>query len=217
MLSRRRLHKHKQSKALTLREVAVTYTANPDLKHQTALKRVLRYLSGTKDYGITYKNILNSESMFLSYTDAAFADREDKKSTSSYVIIAAGSAITWKSGKQGLTAQSTTEAEYIALWEGGQEASWLRNLYQELGYPQCTPTTIYCDNTSAVAIAKNPLYHKRTKHIDTKFHWICEKVQIGRISVESCRTDDQTADILTKPLTRDKHIKHVTGMGLAPI
>ena len=64
---------------------------------------------------------------------------------------------------------------------------------------------------------KNPLYHKRTKHIDTKFHWICEKVQIGRISVESCRTDNQTADILTKPLTRDKHIKHVTGMGLAPI
>src|SRR5258707_4592507 len=194
-----------------------SYTANPDLKHQTALKHVLCYLSGTKDYGITYKNIPNLEFMFLSYTDAAFADREDKKSTSGYVIITAGSAITWKSGKQGLTVQSTTEAEYIALWEGGQEASWLRNLYQELGYPQRMPTTIYCDNTSAVAIAKNPLYHKRTKHIDTKFHWIREKVQIGRISVESCRTDDQTADILTKPLTRDKHIKHVTGMGLAPI
>ena len=131
-----------------------SYTANPDLKHQTALKCVLCYLSGTKDYGITYKNIPNSESMFLSYTDAAFTDREDKKSTSSYVIITAGSAITWKSSKQGLTARSTTEAEYIALWEGGQEASWLRNLYQELRYPQHVPTTIYCDNTSAVAITK---------------------------------------------------------------
>src|SRR5260221_12483839 len=96
------------------------------------------------------QNIPNSESMFLSYTDAAFADREDKKSTSGYVIIAAGSAITWKSGKQGLTAQSNTGAEYIGLWVGGQEASWLRNLNQELGNPQRAPKKIYCDNKSPV-------------------------------------------------------------------
>ncbi len=89
----------------------------------------MHYLLGTKDYSITYKNIPNSESMFLSYINAAFADQQDKKSTSGYVIIIAGSMITWKSRKQGLTVQSTTEAEYIVLWEGGQEASWLRNLY----------------------------------------------------------------------------------------
>jgi hypothetical protein len=72
--------------------------------------------------------------------------------------------------------QSTTKVKYIALWDEGQEALWLRNLYQELGYLQDKPTKIYCNNVSAMAIAKNPLYHKRTKHIDTKFHWICEKV-----------------------------------------
>ncbi len=78
------------------------------------------------------------------------------------------------------------------------------------------PTIIYYDNISAVAIAKNPLYYKRTKHIDTKFHWIHKKVQIGRISVKFCHTDDQTANILTKPLTCHKHIKPMIGMGLAP-
>jgi hypothetical protein len=66
------------------------------------------------------------------------------------------------------------------------------------------PTTIYCDNTGATAIVKNPLDHKRTKHIDTKFYWVCEKVQTDRISAESCHTDEQTADILTKPLARDE-------------
>jgi Reverse transcriptase (RNA-dependent DNA polymerase) len=194
-----------------------SYTANPDLKHQSALKRVLRYLSGTRNYGITYKKIPNEKPTFLGYTDAAFADRDDLKSTAGYVVIAAGSAITWKSGKEKVTAQSTTEAEYIALWEGGQEIAWLRNLYRELGYSQSAPTIIYCDNTGAVAIAKNPLYHKRTKHIDTKYHWVREKVQAEIISAESCRTENQTADILTKPLAREKHVKHATEMGLVPV
>ena len=112
----------------------------------------------------------------------------------------ANGTITWKSGKEGVTAQSTTEAEFVALWEGSQEAQWLRNLHQELNYAQIKPTLIYCDNTSAVAIARNPLYHKRTKHIEPKYYWVREKVQAERIDTEYCRTDNQTADVLTKPL-----------------
>ncbi len=137
-----------------------SYTTNPDLKHQIALKHILRYLAGTKYYGITYKYLPNSILTFQGFTDAAFTNREDMKSTTGYLIKAADAAITWKSGKQGVTMQSTTEAEFITLWEGGQEAQWLRNLYQELGYAQEKPTMIYCDNTSAVTIAKNPTYHK---------------------------------------------------------
>ncbi len=87
-----------------------------------------------------------------------------------YLIKVADAVIMWKSGKQGVIAQSTTKVEFIALWEGRQEAQWLRNLYQELGYTQEKPTTIYCNNTSAVAIMKNPMYHKQTKHIDTKYY-----------------------------------------------
>ena len=96
-----------------------------------------------------------------------------------YVYIAVGSTITWRSSKQGVTTQSTIEAEYIALWEVGKEASWLRNLHKNLLFFQRDPTTILCDNTGAVAIAKNLLYHKRTKHIDSHYHWIHEKVQLG--------------------------------------
>jgi hypothetical protein len=132
-------------------------------------------------------------------------DRKDGKSTTSYVFLAAGGAITWRSGKQSVTAQSSTEAEYITLWEAGKETSWLRNLHRKLGFTQGKPTTIMQDNTSMVAIAKNPLFHKRTKHIDSKFHWVREKIQVGRFDAELCRTDEQTADVLTKALPRPKH------------
>ncbi len=194
-----------------------SYTTNPDLKHQIALKRILRYLAGTKKYGITYKYLPNSIPTFQGFTDAAFADREDMKSTTGYLIKAADAVITWKLGKQGVTMQSTTEAEFITLWEGRQEAQWLRNLYQELGYTQEKPTMIYCDNTSAVAIAKNPMYHKRTKHIDTKYYWVHEKIQVERLLAEYICTEDQTTDILMKPLLREKHQRHVTEMGQAPV
>src|SRR5258708_34858117 len=106
-----------------------SYTTNPDLKHQIALKCILCYLAGTKNYGITYKYLPNSILTFQGFTDMAFTNREDMKSTTGYLIKVADAAITWKSGKQGVTTQSTTEAEFIALWEGGQEAQWLRSLY----------------------------------------------------------------------------------------
>jgi hypothetical protein len=82
------------------------------------------------------------------------------KFTMGYVFIAAEGAITWQSTKQPITAQSSTEAEYIALWEAGKEASWLRNLYRKLRLTQQNPMTIMCNNIGAVAIAKNPIFHK---------------------------------------------------------
>jgi hypothetical protein len=139
------------------------------------------------------------------------------KSTTGYVFLAANGAITWRSSKQPVTAQSSTEAEYIALWEAGKEASWLRNLYRELRLTQQHPTKITCDNTGAVAIAKNPIFHKRTKHIDSRFHWVREKVQAGRFEAEICRTEEQTADVLTKALPRPKHERHTKEMGLSPV
>src|ERR1700678_3599935 len=106
-----------------------SYTANPSLQHVTAVKRILRYLAGTKDLGITYsKNSTNlSENSFFGFADAAFANHDDHKSTSGYVFMAAGGAITWKSKKQTTIALSSTEAEYVALSEARREAWWLRN------------------------------------------------------------------------------------------
>jgi hypothetical protein len=81
-------------------------------------------------YSITYKNVPESTVTFKGFADAAYVDQEDGKLTTSYVFIAAEGAITWQSGKQTITTQSSTEAEYIALWEAGKETSWLRNLYR---------------------------------------------------------------------------------------
>jgi len=156
-----------------------SYITNPSMQHQTAVKRVLQYLSGTKTYGITYENIPGSYISFLGYANAAYKNRDDNKSTTGYVFIAAGGAITWQSSRQSVTAESSTEAEYITLWEARKKASWLRNLYNKLGFTQKEPTVIMQDNTRMVAIVKNPMFHKCTKHINSHFHWIREKIQDG--------------------------------------
>jgi hypothetical protein len=86
-----------------------------------------------------------------------------------------------------------------------------------LGYPQEKLTTIYYNNTGMVGFVKNPLFHKRTKYIDRKYYWVYEKIQVDKLTVEFLHTNEQTADILTKPLTHEKHEKHVIDMGLAPV
>jgi hypothetical protein len=192
-----------------------SYTANPTMQHVTALKRVLRYLSGTRSYGITYRDVLDHPNQFLGYADAAFASADEPRSTTGYVFMMAGGAITWFSKKQSIIAMSSTEAEYIALSEATREARWLRNLFSELGFAQTLPTTIRGDNEGSLALARNPQFHKRAKHIELQYHSIREQVQRGTITVESCRTNNQTADVLTKPLPRIKHKQHVAEMGLA--
>ena len=147
-----------------------SFTANPTMCHWTAAKRILRYLKGTKTLGITYTNSQNTN--FIGYSDASFANNYDRTSVSGYVFLLAEGAITWGSKKQNTISLSTAEAEYISLSDATREAIWLRNLYAELGYPQQEPTLIYGDNQSALAIAENPRYHKRTKHFDIKHHYI---------------------------------------------
>jgi hypothetical protein len=129
------------------------YTANPSQQHVGAVKRILRYLRGTKKLAIKYSATPQNEvqqslpvNLFHGYSDAAYADTDDYKSTSGYVFIVGGGAITWRSKKQTTIALSSTEAEYIALSETGREACWLRNLYDELGYTQKSPNLIKGDN-----------------------------------------------------------------------
>ena len=193
-----------------------SYTANPSMQHVTVLKRILHYLSGTREHGITYKY----SSVFLTFkgfADAVYKDREDGKSTTGYVFLQANGAIIWHSGKQDVTTQSSTEAEYIALWESGKEASWLWNLHRELGFSQQSPTSLICDNTGVVAITKNPTFHKQTKHIDSHYHWIREKIQAGRFDAKICCTANQTADVLTKAPPHAKDECHTTEIGVAPV
>eukprot|EP00253_Pinus_taeda_P033359 PITA_33359 len=169
--------------------------------HWQATKRILRYVNGTKGFGIFYSS---SESfMFTGYTDSDWAGSvDDRKSTSGYVFHMGSGAISWASKKQLVVALSTAEAQFVAATAATCQAVWLRRVLRDLCHEQENGTTIYCDNSSAIALSKNYVFHKRTKHIDTKFHFIRELVNIGEIVLQHCRTEDQLADILTKPLAK---------------
>jgi transposase InsO family protein len=196
------------------------YSANPTLQHASALKRILRYLAGTKDYGIPYRkspeNLPKEMNSFHGFSDAAYANADDCKSTSGYVFISGGGAITWRSKKQTTVALSSTEAEYVALSEAGREACWSRNLYEELGEEQKSPILIKGDNDGSIAMARNPQFHKRSKHINIRWHWVRDLNEQKVIEIKSCRDPEQTADVLTKALARPKHQRHVGEMGMAP-
>ena len=196
----------------------VAYTANLSLQHTTALKRILRYLSGTRTYRIVYRSLPHQSNFFYDYADAAYGNADDHRSTTGYVFIAGEGAITWSSKKQIVTALSSMEAEYVALSEASQEAFWLRNVYKELGLLQeDTPMEIRGDNEGSIAMAKNLQFHKCSKHIARCWHWVHELVQDWIITVESCRDPEQTADVLTKVLLCPKHQKHIKDMGLVPL
>jgi len=120
----------------------------------------VQYLSGTRSYGITYSDILGHPNSFLRYVDAVFMNLDEQKSTTRYVFIIAGGAITWHSKKQSITALSSTKAEYIALSEMAHEAQWLRSLFKELEFGQTLPTTILGNNEGSIAMMKNPQFHK---------------------------------------------------------
>ena len=139
------------------------YTANLGLQHHGAIKWILRYLACMKTLGITYHNTpdeTDTNNLFHGYADAAFANTNDHKSTTGYVFLGSGGAIMWKSKKQTVIMLSSTEAEYMALSEAGSEATWLRNLYGELRFPQIKPTIIKGDNNGSVVLTHNPQFHQ---------------------------------------------------------
>jgi hypothetical protein len=155
--------------------------------------------------------------LFHGYADAAYANQDDLKSTTGYVFLGSGGAITWKSKKQSVIALSSTEAEYIALSEAGREVVWLRNLYGELGFPQNTTTVIKGDNEGSIVLTEIPQFHQRSKHIQIRYHWVRDLVATDVLNIKEVRDPEQTADVLTKALLKPKHTQHTTEMGIRPI
>ncbi|KAL0366816.1 UNVERIFIED_CONTAM: Retrovirus-related Pol polyprotein from transposon TNT 1-94 [Sesamum radiatum] len=121
----------------------------------------------------------------------------------------------WASKKQATVAQSSAEAEYIAAAAASNQATWLRRILEDMGEKQEEPTTIYCDNKSAIAITKNPVQHNRTKHIDIKYHALREATTRGEIELNYCSTEEQLADMFTKALPRDKFEELRTKIGVS--
>ena len=151
------------------------------------------------------------------YTDASFqTDHDDYRSQSGFVFMLNGGAVSWKSSKQDTVADSTTEAEYIAASEAAKEAVWMKKFIAELGImPSASrPLDLYCDNSGAIAQAKEPRAHQKSKHILRRYHLICEIVDRGDVKICKVHTDSNIADPLTKPLPRPKHEAHIRAMGM---
>lgn len=166
------------------------FMEKPYSNHWEAAKRVLRYIKGTIDYGIFYKARVATK--LVGYTDSDFGGSiDDSRSTSGYVFNLGSGAISWCSKKQPNASLSTTEAEYIAASLAGCQALWLRGILENLKFKQCEPTTLFCDNSSAISVSKDPVLHGRTKHIRLRFHFLRELVNNGEINLTYCRSDEQ--------------------------
>eukprot|EP00253_Pinus_taeda_P033312 PITA_33312 len=167
--------------------------------HWQAAKRILSYVKGTKRFGILYTASECSD--LIGYIDSDWAGSvDDPKSTSGYVFHMGSRAISWASKKYPIVALSTAKEKYVAATAAACQAVWMRRMLRSLCEEKVKSTVIFCDNSSAIALSKNYVFHKRTKHIDTKFHYIRELVNNGEIVLKHCRTQEQVADILTKPL-----------------
>jgi hypothetical protein len=149
------------------------YLNNPGKPYWTAVKRILRYLKGTKQEGIT---LGFKPSPLTGFCDSDYAGNTDnRKSTSGFLFTFFGGVIAWASRTQKVTALSSTEAEYISIADGIKDTLWTKRLISDLGYKTEEPVIIYNDNISAQKLLRNPQSHGRAKHIDVKYHFIREK------------------------------------------
>ncbi|KAK8540598.1 hypothetical protein V6N13_027117 [Hibiscus sabdariffa] len=179
--------------------VVSRYRKAPTSIHMKAAKRILRYLKGTIDFGLSYSS--SHDFQLMGFCDSDFAgDIDDRKSTTGFVFFLGDCCISWSSKKQPIVTLSTCEAEYVAPTSRSCHAIWLKRLVEELHLPQEGPTKICIDNKSAQALAKNPVLHDRSKHIDTRYHFIREHIANKEVELKFVKTQDQVVDIFTKPL-----------------
>ena len=162
-----------------------------------ATKRILRYIKGTLHHGIHFQL---GPLALSTYCDADWAgDPFDRKSITGMVVFLGSSPITWFAKKL-TVARSSTKAEYRALATIATKFSWLRMILKDLGVFLSLPPMLWCDNVSALALASNPIFHARTKHIEVDYHYICEKVLAKELKINFISTLDQLANIFTKAL-----------------
>ena len=187
------------------------YCENPGWKHWEAVKRIFRYLLGTKKLELTYGG---EDRGLVGYVYADGASQDHRRAISGFVFMVDGGAVSWSSKKQELVTLSTTEAEYVAATHAAKEAIWLRRLLGELFGSIDTPTTLFSDSKSAIALAHDGHYHARTKHIDIRYHFIRYIIEAGTIKLVYCSTNDMTADTLTKalPSVKAKHFASALGL-----
>lgn len=176
------------------------YVSNPGKAHVNAVKRIIRYLICTKTLSIVYHT--NTE--LVGYSDSDFAgDVDSRKSTTGYLFLMNGGPVTWASRKQNTIALSTTESEYMAACDAAKEILWIKQFLLDIGESQ-NSVILNIDNQSAIKLIKNPVFHKRSKHIDVRYNFIREKVEQNIIEIKYVESSCQLADFLTKALPFQK-------------
>uniref|UniRef100_A0AAV1VCK0 Reverse transcriptase Ty1/copia-type domain-containing protein n=1 Tax=Peronospora matthiolae TaxID=2874970 RepID=A0AAV1VCK0_9STRA len=192
------------------------FMENPQQEHGTAVKRIFRYLQGTKSHGLRFQP--SDKIDFRGYSDADWAgDHADRKSTSGYTFMLMGAPVSWGSKKQSNVSLSTSEAEYIAMSLAIQEGKWVHRLLCEILAAANEPgpdLVIREDNQSCIKMTKNPVNHGRAKHIDIKYHHIRDEVKRGEVQLEYCETSVMMADIMTKGLSGPRQKDLTTALGI---
>nr|XP_043618908.1 secreted RxLR effector protein 161-like [Erigeron canadensis] len=175
----------------------------PKESHLVAMKHILRYLKGTVDLGLKYD--AGGDCNVIGFCDSSHGDdKEGRKGTTGLIFYYSGSVITWLSQKQRTVAFSSCEADFIAASSAACQALWLRSLVSEIRGLMPRRVKLFVDNEAAIALMKNPVFHGRSKHIDTRYHFIRDCVEDGSIEVEHVSGKLQKADGFTKALPRMK-------------
>eukprot|EP00253_Pinus_taeda_P023816 PITA_23816 len=187
--------------------------SNPKAEHWVAAKRVLTYVKGPPDFSILYSTSKDPRLIHFTNSDwVGFVD--DRKSTYGYVFSLGTGAVIWTSKKQQEVALSSTEAEYQGTVKAACEAVWLHRMRFDMKMSQARPSPLFCDNQGVLKLAKNPVFHERTKHVESHCHFIQQLVEDGTLILQYVPIEDQNAYILTKSLSPDKFVKFRGQLGV---
>ena len=184
-----------------------------DASHWAAAQRVLRYLCGTSDYGLTLGGVTSSS--LIGFSDSSWADiLPDRRSTQGYAFSFGSGLISWRCTRSSSIALSSCEAELYAATRAAQDARWLSYLLAELGHPVAS-ATLWCDNGSTIHLAKAAVFHGRSKHIELRHFFIREQIAQGFLVLRKIASVTNLADIFTKPLSKAAHRGFLPYLGLS--
>jgi hypothetical protein len=189
------------------------YLHAPTTVHWSAVKRILRYVSGTIKLGLKIKR--SNSTLVSAFSDADWVGCvDDRRSTGGFAVFLGNNLISWMAKKQAIVSRSSTEAEYKALANATAEMMWVQKLLKELRIQHPSAARLWCDNLGAKYLSANPIFHARTKHIEIDFHFVRERVANKLLDIRFINSVDQLADGFTKAVPAVKMKQFTSNLGL---